>query len=597
MPTVPTSFVPQVAPAQGGDIGQFQAPGVQPMENLFPQQQVALGRAMMQAGEVAFRAGSAMQDDLDNANAKSGDVEGLKAANPIFQNYMAAQGKDAEDGYAAAVDGVRSAFQAQIDRMPTETSKAMYQQVAARNIAQFESQMNAHRMKEARVYAKNESVARRDVRVQMAVNSVRQADEVNPMTGKKFGMAEMDVNLAVAVNEQREAMKLEGISQDSAQWKLGEQQVYESALDGMTNALLADGKYAEAQQLIDRFADGRVGEKALKAMNQSLEANRQVALVEQLADSIRRDGYAHAAADPKQYPERDGTDVPPEDLRGALDRANMIEDPKMRRLVRDKIKSDYDAEEALLNVEYRNNYDAVAQYLAVPGNRLADLSPKQKAMLTPAHLSHFQAQEFGEADARADYEVALNPSRVLDAGWMQQQMGAISPAKYAEYVKAAREPRKVIAATIDTDSMNTVLRDNNLGSIISDKDQYERFQTTVKEMIDLRQQDGKQLDMTAKKNIYREAAMTYIRTRRPMSMFGFERLMPAESRFITERALYATAKPEQRARMQETVFRLADGTEITTADAAEIAEFLEANGNPNPSFSDVIMFYESKRRK
>jgi hypothetical protein len=49
--------------------------------------------------------------------------------------------------------------------------------------------------------------------------------------------------------------------------------------------------------------------------------------------------------------------------------------------------------------------------------------------------------------------------------------------------------------------------------------------------------------------------------------------------------------------MQETVFRLADGTEITTADAAEIAEFLEANGNPNPSFSDVIMFYESKRRK
>ena len=32
MPTVPTTFVPQVAPPQGGDIGQFQAPGVQPMQ-------------------------------------------------------------------------------------------------------------------------------------------------------------------------------------------------------------------------------------------------------------------------------------------------------------------------------------------------------------------------------------------------------------------------------------------------------------------------------------------------------------------------------------------------------------------------------------
>lgn len=532
MPTVPTSFVPQVAPAQGGDIGQFQAPGVQPMENLFPQQQVALGRAMMQAGEVAFRAGSAMQDDLDNANAKSGDVEGLKAANPIFQNYMAAQGKDAEDGYAAAVDGVRSAFQAQIDRMPTATSKAMYQQVAARNLSQFESQMNAHRMKEARVYAKNESVARRDVRVQMAVNSVRQADEVNPMTGKKFGMAEMDVNLAVAVNEQREAMKLEGIDQDSAQWKLGEQQVYESALDGMTNALLADGKYAEAQQLIDRFADGRVGEKALKAMNQSLEANRQVALVEQLADSIRRDGYAHAAADPKQYPERDGTDVPPEDLRGALDRANMIEDPKMRRLVRDKIKSDYDAEEALLNVEYRNNYDAVAQYLSVPGNRLADLSPKQKAMLTPAHLSHFQAQEFGEADARADYEVALNPSRVLDAGWMQQQMGAISPAKYAEYVKAAREPQKIIDSTLDEDQVKQTLVDAGLRAIAypdrKDEDEVDtglRFRENVTSMVDAEQRRlNRKLSRDEKQTIIDRAIVQQATIKKPGLIYGYNEI-------------------------------------------------------------------------
>lgn len=532
MPTVPTTFVPQASPGGPVDIGQFQAPGVVPVENFAAQQQVQLGRAMTQAGDVMFRAGSAMQDDLDNANAKSGDVEGLKAANPIFQNYMAAQGKDAEDGYAAAVDGVRSAFQAQIDRMPTATSKAMYQQVAARNLMQFESQMNAHRMKEARVYAKNESVARRDVRVQMAVNSVRQADEINPMTGKKFGMAEMDVNLAVAVNEQREAMKLEGIAQDSAQWKLGEQQVYESALDGMTNALLADGKYAEAQQLIDRFADGRVGEKALKAMNQSLEANRQVALVEQLADSIRRDGYAHAAADPKQYPERDGTDVPPEDLRGALDRANMIEDPKMRRLVRDKIKSDYDAEEALLNVEYRNNYDAVAQYLAVPGNRLADLPPRQKAMLTPAHLSHFQAQEFGEADARADYEVALNPSRVLDAGWMQQQMGAISPAKYAEYVKAAREPQKIIDSTLDEDQVKQTLVDAGLRDIAypnrRDEDEVDtglRFRENVTSMVEAEQRRlNRKLSRDEKQSIIDRAIVQQATIRKPGMIYGYNEI-------------------------------------------------------------------------
>ena len=73
MPTVPTTFVPQVAPAQGGDIGQFQAPGVQPMQNLAGEQVERLGRATTAAGLAAFRAGSAIQDQLDEAAAKGAD--------------------------------------------------------------------------------------------------------------------------------------------------------------------------------------------------------------------------------------------------------------------------------------------------------------------------------------------------------------------------------------------------------------------------------------------------------------------------------------------------------------------------------------------
>ena len=70
MPTVPTSFLPSVAPASGVDIGQFQAPQVAVAENLAAEQEARFGQAMTQAGNVAFRVGSAIQDDIDEAQTK-----------------------------------------------------------------------------------------------------------------------------------------------------------------------------------------------------------------------------------------------------------------------------------------------------------------------------------------------------------------------------------------------------------------------------------------------------------------------------------------------------------------------------------------------
>ena len=74
MPTVPTSFVPQVAPQGGGDIGQFQAPGIAAAENLAGPQVARFGQAMVGAGNQAFRLGSAIQDGIDEAATKEADV-------------------------------------------------------------------------------------------------------------------------------------------------------------------------------------------------------------------------------------------------------------------------------------------------------------------------------------------------------------------------------------------------------------------------------------------------------------------------------------------------------------------------------------------
>ena len=102
MPTVPTTFVPQVAPQVGGDIGQFQAPQVATAENLAAQQEVRFGQAMTQAGNVAYRLGSAIQDDIDDANAKAADTWMLTNATQLLRGengYLRSVGKNAVDGF------------------------------------------------------------------------------------------------------------------------------------------------------------------------------------------------------------------------------------------------------------------------------------------------------------------------------------------------------------------------------------------------------------------------------------------------------------------------------------------------------------------
>ena len=87
MPTVPTSFVPQVAPQGGGDIGQFQAPGIAVAENLAGPQVARFGQAMVGAGNQAFRLGSAIQDGIDEAATKEADVAAFTSFQYLSANW------------------------------------------------------------------------------------------------------------------------------------------------------------------------------------------------------------------------------------------------------------------------------------------------------------------------------------------------------------------------------------------------------------------------------------------------------------------------------------------------------------------------------
>lgn len=205
MPTVPTTFVPQVTPSGGGDIGDFAAPPVQPMQNYTPEQVQQFGRAMTQAGNVAYSAGVAIQDAIDEAETKASDVAFLERANDILRGqngFLKTSGKQAEASFQATQDALAQAGQETMDRLQNETQRRMFENVLSRNMMNFETQALAHRDQEVKVYATNESKIRAQQYVNLAVQDYKARNQVGE-DGLPSGP--FVSNMGVALNEARAA--------------------------------------------------------------------------------------------------------------------------------------------------------------------------------------------------------------------------------------------------------------------------------------------------------------------------------------------------------------------------------------------------------
>lgn len=297
MPTVPTTFVPQVNPSGGGDIGDFAAPPVQPMANYTPEQVQQFGRAMTQAGNVAFSVGVAIQDTINEAETKASDVSFLEQANAIMRGqngYLNTAGKQAEDSFQATQDALSQAGQQAMDRLQNESQRRMFQGVLARNMQTFQMQAFAHRDKEVKVYATNEAKTRAQQYVNLAVQDYKSRDQVGE-DGLPSGA--FTANLGVALNEARTAGRLMGFAEDSAQMRELENGVYTLATQGVVNRLMLDSDYNSALLYVREQLDrGRIDASVADPLIASLDANRKKQMVEDLTVSIKTQGLLDSKA-------------------------------------------------------------------------------------------------------------------------------------------------------------------------------------------------------------------------------------------------------------------------------------------------------------
>ena len=299
MPTVPSSFVPQVNTQDGGMV-PLQAPGVEPVRNIAADQQVQMGQAMTRAGNVAWNVGSNIQDAIDEAGAKAADVQFLQSTQQLLngQNgYMNMQGVDAESNFQAVNDSMIQSASGIADGLKNDTQKQMFKQAASRNLLAFQGQILNHRNKQVQVLAVTAAEARTNEYVGLAVNDYDKRNQtadvvVNGVT-TKIPVGSFNANVGVAMAEVREIGRLQGFAENSAQMKQLETKVWSQVATGVTNRLMIDGKYQSAMNYVkEQNKAGHLDTNTADSLLKSIDANIDRVAPSEIASNIWSTGVA-----------------------------------------------------------------------------------------------------------------------------------------------------------------------------------------------------------------------------------------------------------------------------------------------------------------
>jgi len=287
MPTVPTSFVPQADISSQAGVAPFEATPGQPAQNLAAGQAVELGNAMVQAGNVEYRIGAIMQDNLNDGNAKQAETQWLSQSQDILRGqngYFNAFGQDADTKYQATQDALSASANSVMDGLGNDTQKAMFMQAASRNMAQFRGQMLEHKSREAMRFAANESQARAVNYISNAVNEYQSRGQVD-QDGQPVGA--FNASAMTAINETREYAKSVGIPLNSFQMLEMERGVTTAITSGVVNRLMLNDEYKAAlDYVVSQKENGLIDEKAAQSLLTSVSANRDRQMSSELDESI-----------------------------------------------------------------------------------------------------------------------------------------------------------------------------------------------------------------------------------------------------------------------------------------------------------------------
>jgi len=530
MPTVPSNFVPQIAPQDGGRQVPYEAPGVQPIENYAAKQQIEIGQRTVEAGTVMFRAGGVLQDaaqkailkredELNETTAKELDTFALQRMTEIAagQNgYLRTTGKDAETSFAAANDALSNVTQEVLGRTTNDVQRKMLMPALSRNMLSFQTRMLDHRDQQVKTYYTNESIARAEQYADSAVRSFVDIDSVDARTGQKRGAVGFEADVHTALDEINKAADAMGLPSDSAQRTAMEQKVRDKITSGVIAELVQRKQYGRADDFLTaQEQDGKIDPQVQERLRNNIDGNRQRTTVDELTDSILQNGALRSESDPNAYKDDiDADATPPAALRDALDIADRIKDSDMRRMVKNNVKSEWASREALVRGEYEAKLDRVDQFLADPRNTIWDMPADWFGALKPTDREKYMTGQRRQDELGAMEELARNPAK-LTKEWLEENRSRFTPATYTKFLADLNKPEKIADAAYDAEMVNAALAASKQFTLLkpNPKDETEvaaaaTFRYYIKQRIDTMQQRMKRtLNDAEKREIIDQAIM------------------------------------------------------------------------------------------
>jgi hypothetical protein len=358
------------------------------------------------------------------------------------------------------------AGQSAMGMLDNDVQRRMLSPILARNMGIFQSRMGQHRVQQLRVYQTNEATARAELSADYAIQAYSQRS-LKDAEGRPVGLINYAANADTAIAEIRKAGELMGYAPDSAQMKQLEQKVYDRMAVGIVNGLMSEKEYSQASEFLsDSATVESLDAKTRQALTESVESNRQRSVVGELATSIKETGLLMSKSDPETYwQQKDGPVEPPTTLRDALVLSEQIKDDQTRKFVQAELRTQFTQEDALIEQEYRTLIDNTEQFLAVPGNTLADLSPEQFGRLRPVDRAKYMAGQRQQDEMTVMEQVARNPSLVAEGDWLERNRNKMTHATFVRLMAERTKPDRIVAATIDADQLEATLTRNGFTKI------------------------------------------------------------------------------------------------------------------------------------
>lgn len=235
MAQVPIQTIPTQELA-AGQMNQYSAPGVEPMQDVVSKNIQDLGKTQVAAGITMIK----IQDEMDDAAAKAADVKFVTETQRILTNpdngYLFTNGVNAKDAYLPTAQAIAKVKEEAGANLTNNTQKTMFEATAAKHMLTYQSQMNQHAVKQVQTYALKEADARASTYAGLAANS--------------FGTKEFEVYKNTALNEVDAAADLLKWPADSAQRQKAKQDTLNTIYGNVITGMLEKGDIDAARGLM-----------------------------------------------------------------------------------------------------------------------------------------------------------------------------------------------------------------------------------------------------------------------------------------------------------------------------------------------------------